>query len=160
MCARESSPFEVSASPADTHASVGVPAAAAVSPGRGSRRRRLWEFDGHAHCPVIGVCLPIAHLRRLVGKVWRVQSVAGDYDLHCGAIAECKQRSALAQAVQGELDRRFVAALRQSAKAKTTEALSAWWGETSRGDDLAGAFWATLTHPRCAPELERQVLGE
>ena len=160
MCARESSFFEVSASPTDSHASVGAAAAAATAPTRGSRRRRLWEFEGHAHCPVIGVCLPIANLRRLVGKVCGLQSAADEYDLHCGVVTECKQRSALAQAVQGELDRRFAAALRQSAKAKTTEALSAWWGEALRGDDLAGALWATLTHPRCTPALERQVLGQ
>ena len=37
-------------------------------PSHGSRRRRLWELDGHTHCPVIGVCLPLAMLRRLVNK--------------------------------------------------------------------------------------------
>ena len=68
-------------------ASVGAVAAIATLPARGSRRRRLWEFEGFAHCPVIGVCLPIANLRRLVTKVWGVQSVMDDYDLHCGAIA-------------------------------------------------------------------------
>ncbi len=141
-------------------ASVGAVAAIATLPARGSRRRRLWEFEGFAHCPVIGVCMPIANLRRLVTKVWGVPSVMDDYDLHCGAIAECKQRSPLAEAVQRELDQRFAATLRQSAKAKTTEALSAWWGEASRGDDLAGAFWATLTHPRCSADLEHQVLGQ
>ncbi len=160
MCARESSPFEVAQSQPSHHAMVEAIAAVAAPPTRGSRRRRLWEFEGFAHCPVIGVCLPIANLRRLVNKVWGVQSAAQDYDLHCGAIAECKQRTPLAEAVQRELDRRFAAALRQAAKAKSTEALSVWWGEASRGDDLAGVFWATLTHPRCSADLEHQVLGE
>ncbi len=160
MCARESSQFEVAASQPDTGAVAGALAMVGTPTSRGSRRRRLWEFEGFAHCPVIGVCLPIAMLRRLVGKVWGVQSVADDYDLHCGAIAECKQRSPLAEAVQRELDKRFAVALKQSAKAKSTEALSVWWSEASRSDDLAGAFWATLTHPRCSADLEHQVLGQ
>lgn len=160
MCARESSPFEVALSQPSHHAIVEAIAAVAAPPARGSRRRRLWEFEGFAHCPVIGVCLPIANLRRLVNKVLGVQSATDDYDLHCGAITECKQRTPLAEAVQRELDRRFAAALRQSAKAKSTEALLAWWSEASRGDDLAGALWATLTHPRCSADLEHQVLGE
>jgi hypothetical protein len=154
MCARESNQFEVA--PSQPEAAVAV----ITPPARGSRRRRLWEFEGFAHCPVIGVCLPIANLRRLVSKLCGVQPVADDYDLHCGAIAECKQRSALAEAVQRELDRRFAVAIKQSAKVKTTEALSEWWGEASRGDDLAAVFWATLTHPRCSPDLEHQVLGQ
>jgi len=129
-------------------------------PTSGSRRRRLWELDSHAHCPVVGVCMPIAALRRLVDKVLAGQAVADDYELHCGAIAECRLRSPIAEAVQRELDRRCMVPLRQAAKAKTTEALAAWWHEASHGKDLAGAFWATLTHARCTPALEHQVLGE
>ena len=126
----------------------------------GSRRRRLWELDSHAHCPVVGVCLPIAALRRLVDKVLAGQAMADDYELHCGVIADCRLRTPIAEAVQRELDRRYLLALRQAAKAKTTDALAAWWREASQGKDLAGAFWATLTHARCAPALEHQVLGE
>jgi hypothetical protein len=126
----------------------------------GSRRRRLWELDGHAHCPVIGVCLPIASLRAVVGKALGGQALADDYELHCGAIAECKRRSTIAEAIQRELDRRCALALNRSAKAKTAEALAEWWREASQGQDLAGALWATLTHPRCDALLETRVLGE
>ena len=45
---------------------------------RGSRRRRLWEFENHAFCPVIGVCLPMGALRRLVNKVLGGQAMAQD----------------------------------------------------------------------------------
>lgn len=116
---------------------------------QGSRRRRLWELAGHAHCPVLGVCLPIAALRRLVDKVAGGRAVADDYDLHCGAVADCKYRSPIAEAVQRELDRRCLPALRQAAMAKTTEALAAWWDEALRCHDIAGPLWATLTHARC-----------
>lgn len=129
-------------------------------PSTGSRRRRLWELDSHAHCPIVGVCMPIAALRRLVDKVLAGRAVADDYELHCGVIAECRLRTPVAEAVQRELDRRCMLALRQAAQAKTTEALAAWWHESSQGKDLAGAFWATLTHARCTPALEHQVLGE
>jgi hypothetical protein len=140
---------------ADTGATV-----LSVKPATGSRRRRLWELDSHAHCPIVGVCMPIAALRRLVDKVLAGQAVADDYELHCGVIAECRLRTPIAEAVQRELDRRCMLPLRQAAKAKTTEALAGWWRESSQGKDLAGAFWATLTHARCTPALEHQVLGE
>lgn len=126
----------------------------------GSRRRRLWELDSHAHCPVVGVCLPLQVMRRLADKVLGGQVLAGDYELHCGTVADCKQRTPIAEAVQRELDRRSLHALRQTARLKTTEALQAWWREASQGKDLAGAFWASLTHARCTAELEHQVLGE
>lgn len=136
-----------------------LPAPTATKDTHGSRRRRLWEFENHAFCPVIGVCLPMGALRRLVNKVLGGNAVASDYDLHCGVISECKQRSALSKAVQRELDQRFVLPLRQSAVCKTTESLAAWW-KTQADLELGGALWATLTHARCTPELENQVLAE
>lgn len=126
----------------------------------GSRRRRLWELEGHAHCCVVGVCLPIAALRRLVGKVLDGQAVADDYELHCAVINECKLRTPVADAVQRELDRRYAPALRQAANAKTTASLAAWWDDTMRCHDVAGALWSTLTHPRCDTVLASRVLGE
>jgi len=131
-----------------------------LPPRPGSRRKRLWELDGHAHCPVLGACLPIAVLRRLVDKVLGGQAVADDYDLHCGAVADSKQRGPLAEALQRELDQRYRLALQQAAQAKTTEALAAWWTQGLRSQDIAGPLWATLTHPRCTPALAHQVEAE
>lgn len=157
MCQTDPNQLEtlVRLAAADTGATV-----LSLKPSTGSRRRRLWELDSHAHCPIVGVCMPIAALRRLVDKVLTGQAVADDYELHCGVIAECRLRTPIAEAVQRELDHRCMLPLRQAAQAKTTEALAAWWHESSQGKNLAGAFWATLTHARCTPALEHQVLGE
>lgn len=125
----------------------------------GSRRRRLWELPSHAFCPVVGVCLPISALRRLVDKALGEQVVADDYELHCCVIAECKSRTPLAERLQRELDRRYASAQRQAAQAKTTDALGQWWASCQRGNEIAGALWATLTHPRCDVALEERVLS-
>lgn len=126
----------------------------------GSRRKRIWELDGHAHCPVVGVCLPMHVLRKVVNKALGGQAVADDYELHCGAVADCKVRSAVAEAVQRDLDQRYALAVRQAARAKTTEALAAWWADALQRHDIAGPFWATLTHPRCTPVLAHLVEGQ
>lgn len=129
-------------------------------PAAGSRRRRLWELPGHAHCPVLGVCLPMPALRRLVGKVAGAVMPDGDYELHCSAVNACKQRGAVADALQRELDRRFLLTLRQAAKAKSEAALAVWWLEAGSGKDLGAALWAVLTHAHCTPALEDRVLAE
>ena len=92
-------------------------------PASGSRRRRLWELDAHAHCPVVGVCLPIAQLRRLVVKVATGPVPDDDYALHCQAVTQAKSRTPAAEAIQRELDRRYATPLRQAAQARCTEAL-------------------------------------
>ncbi len=136
---------------------VPLQAAAAAT---GSRRRRLWELGAQAHCPVIGVCLPLAALRRLARKVLGGEPTSDDYELHCGMVADCKHRTLMAEAVQRELDRCFLLPLRRAAAIKTENGLAAWWQEQSASKDLPGALWATLTHARCTATLEHDVLGQ
>jgi hypothetical protein len=126
----------------------------------GSRRRRLWELGGHAHCPVVGVCLPMPELRRLVGKLFGVQANLSDYELHCAAIADCQRRTPFARLVHSTLDKRSAQALRESSKLKTTAELALWWREYGQKNALDAALWATITHAYCMPELENEVLGE
>ena len=129
-------------------------------PQAGSGRRRLWALNPRAHCPIVGVCLPMAALRRLACKVLGGEVQAADYELHCFVGNDCRQRTRMAEAVQRELDRRFLLPLRHAAAAKSTAALADWWQQQAAAKDLPGALWATLTHPRCTPELELQVLGQ
>ena len=133
---------------------------AAPEASAGSRRRRLWELGSHAHCPVIGVCMPLAAMRRLAREMLAGEPIADDYELHCGIVADSKRRTRMADAVQRDLDRRFMLPLRRAATVKTEAALAAWWHEQSASKDLPGALWATLTHPRCTPAIEDLVLGQ
>lgn len=61
------------------------PAVGAGPASTGSRRRRLWDLGHECHCPVIGVCLPLDILRRLVNKAFAGVALADDYDVHVGA---------------------------------------------------------------------------
>jgi hypothetical protein len=163
MCQHTKTPAPVPlAAVALTLAREAGPAAAQppTLPATGTRRRRLWDLDAHAHCPIVGVCVPIAALRRLVGKVLDGPAADDDYELHSGAVSECRRRNRLSEALQKHLDQRYQLVLRRTATLKTTEDLAAWWIEASAGHDLPGAFWATLTHPRCTPALEYSVLGQ
>lgn len=114
-----------------------------------SRRRRLWELTHACHCPVVGVCIPLDTLRRLVNKALGGKALADDYEVHVGAVAECAHRNRLSEALQDELERRYVQEVRHFKSAKTVQALAALWSQAIRQGDVAGAFWAALVHPRC-----------
>jgi hypothetical protein len=129
-------------------------------PEPGSRRRRLWDLDSAAHCPVLGVCLPIELLRRLVAKALPAHASDDDYRLHCIAVSECKRRAALCEAMHKALEARFAPALRQTAALRSTAALAEAWRERRDDERMPGALWATLTHSRCDTVLESQVLAD
>ncbi|WUR11903.1 DUF2325 domain-containing protein [[Empedobacter] haloabium] len=122
-----------------------------------SRRRRIWELSHTCHCPLIGVCIPLGALRKLVGKVAGGKVLADDYEVHVGAVSECGTRNRLSEAVQKELERRFATVIARFRAARTTEQLAELWQGAVASGDVAGAFWAGLSHPRCAPELEEKM---
>lgn len=122
-----------------------------------SRRRRLWELGHACHCPLVGVGFPLGVLRKLVDKVTSGKVVADDYEVHVGAVTECANRNRLSEALQKELERRYAAVLLRFRGAKTTEQVAEMWRTAVANGDVAGAFWAGLTHPRCSSELEEQM---
>lgn len=148
QASRPASAFDISLAPVQ-----------ASAPRTGSRRRRLWELSDHAHCPVIGVCMSIPASRSLLERLDVRPAIHDDYELHCLVVSESKHRTPLAESVQKDLDTRFKQTIRQASLCKTTEALQDWWRAAVQGPQLAAAFWVTLTHPRCTPELEHKVLG-
>jgi len=122
-----------------------------------SRRRRLWELGHACHCPLVGVGFPLGVLRKLVDKVTNGKVLADDYEVHVGAVTECATRNRLSEALQKELERRYAPVLLRFRAAKTTEQVAELWRAAVAAGDVAGAFWAGLTHPRCSPEVEEQM---
>lgn len=126
----------------------------------GSRRRRLWELDDHAYCPLVGVCLPLPALHKIAARTLPAWRELDPYDLHCLIVSASKTRGIVAEAAHKELERRGAAAVRRSARIKDEAGLATFWADALAGDDLAGALWATLSHPRCTETLSKQVLGQ
>ena len=118
-------------------------AQATATPNAGSRRRRLWDLSHECHCPVVGVCLPLDSLRRLVNKSLGGKAVADDYEVHVGAVAQCAHRNRLSEALQAELERRFALDIQRFNPAKTPKALA-----------------AALSHPRCDAILQEVLFRD
>ncbi len=132
---------------------------AALPATTGSRRRRLWELGSHAHCPVIGVCLPLERVRLLAKRHLVLQGDEDDYTLHCSLVTAAGRRNGMAEALQKDLEQRFALDVRSAAQAKSRDSLTSWWRGRAAQGEVAGALWATLTHPRCDEWLEMRVLG-
>ncbi|MES2740401.1 MAG: DUF2325 domain-containing protein [Pseudomonadota bacterium] len=126
-------------------------------PAQSSRRRRIWELSHACHCPLVGVGLPLGALRKLIGKRTGGTVQASDYEVHVGAVSECAARNGLSEAIQKDLERRYVGVVQRFRAAKDGARVSQLWREAMAKGDVAGAFWAALTHPRCDAEMEEQL---
>ena len=136
-------------------------AAAAPAALGGSRRLRLWELETAAFCPLIGVCLPLPALRRLAERAEGGAALpADDFELHARAVQACQRRTALAEALQRELDTRFATEVRRSRELRDAAALAEAWQAALSGVGWPGQLWATLGHPMASPSLRRRVLND
>lgn len=127
---------------------------------QGSRRRRLWELPHQCHCPVVGVCFPLPALRQLVNKALGGQTVADDYEVHVGSVAECTKRNRLSEMMQKELEARYASSVQRFRDAKDTLSVANLWATAVKSGDVSGAFWAALSHPRCDDVLQEVVLRD
>lgn len=135
-----------------------APASLPPSPGR---RRKLWELPTRWHCPLLGTCLPLAEMRKLVARAGFAARDMSDYSLHTVAVGQCDRRTDLANLIQRWLDKRHAAAIRRVSTLTDGAALLHAWGEAMRrGEDVAGALWACWTHPQMDDEDGAEIFGD
>jgi hypothetical protein len=98
-------------------------------------------------------------LRRLVNKSLGGHAIADDYTLHVGAVRECGSSNRVSKIIQEELDRRHAQAIHQLRDASRPSQILAYWAANEKVGNVAGAFWAALTHPHCDRETHDAICG-
>ncbi|WP_374256830.1 DUF2325 domain-containing protein [Aquabacterium sp.] len=99
-------------------------------------------------------------MRQLVTKAVGGKPLADDYEIHVGTVAECSARNRLSDVLQKDLEARYVLSVNHFKAAKDAQTVAAMWAEAMQKGDVPGAFWATLTHPRCDEALMEAVLRD
>ena len=101
--------------------------------------------------------MPMDTLRRLVNKALGGSAVANDYEVHAGAVSECARRCKLAELMQAELDTRYLREILAFRVAKSALAVAELGIAALKAGEVAGAFWAALSHPRCDSTLQEAL---
>ena len=126
--------------------------------GEAPRRRKLWEIDHKHHCPIVGTCLNMGELRKLARRAglegWGSES---DYALHSTAVGLARDRNELSEPMQKLLERKFEAAVRRFARAKSTDELLSQWREALARGEAAGAFWAAMSHGQANKQVAHLI---
>ncbi len=126
-----------------------------------SRRKKLWEIDSCYHCSVIGTCLTLGELRLIMQRLHLPShALQSDYEWHRAFVAGAKQVSPATRLITKQLDRKYKKAIEQLGKAPTTTEAQTYWQNACETGDVAGAYWALLTHPSISEDLLDRVYGE
>lgn len=127
--------------------------------GRGGKRsptarRKLWEIAHKHHCPVIGTCLHVDELRQVAKKTGCTsRHPLSDYEVHVSFVSAADEKNALSVALQRLLERKYAAAVKRFARAKSADDLERLWNEALAQGQVQGALWAIMTHPHADAEM-------
>lgn len=152
------SPTAGSLLPAAGFEPAGAPSAAAPR----ERRLRLWELRNGWQCSVIGTCLRLGDLRRTAVRLELHADAERltDYELHGYFVHDAKTEGRVARLLQKMLDAEHEGTIRRFSRCRDAAELARAWDEAVEKGEVAGAYWAAMTHPALDEELETRLFGE
>src|SRR5262252_1427142 len=122
---------------------------------------RLHDLPSHLMCSVIGTCLGLGTLRKLVARFVDIdRERATDLEIHHAAVELATAGEAGAKNLHKALDDHHAATIRRFRGAGSEAALEAMWREALQSGEVPGAYWAVLTHPRATTDLRARAFGE
>lgn len=125
------------------------------------RRRTLFDLSPMLHCSVIGTCLTMAELRRILTKAVgdRVQKLS-DHDVHTHGVRLAALKGPASKLLNKALDTKHHMAIRQFAAAATEHDIRELWSTARRDGRIEGAYWAAVTHPLTSEACLQHVFGD
>jgi hypothetical protein len=131
------------------------------SPTERPRRLALWEIDGSLQCSIIGTCLSDQDLLTAVRKHRpQIDRNAHSYDLHSYCVRAANEDCALARSLNKLLEHRFAGAIRLMGRAKTNEEVRLVWDRLRDGGQIAGGYWAVMSHTHVPASFKTRIFGE
>lgn len=126
---------------------------------RSSARTKLWQLDHNYHCAVIGTCLTMAEVKKLLNLVQIEFNGKTTYDLHTAIVTLISYNDGRSKKVQNYLDKKFSSAIQKSRKMDEEQLREQWQSSLNTGD-IIGIFWAIMSHPLCDSDMKRIIYGD
>ena len=126
-----------------------------------TQRLRLCDIPATFHCSIVGTCLTTGELRQILIKAGQEDArTATDHALHGRGVRLAGQRDHAARLLNKALDKRHESSIKRIPRHSDEEELRAFWRESFDRGDIAGPYWALMTHPASPASLLRDIFGE
>ncbi|TVO76757.1 hypothetical protein [Sedimenticola selenatireducens] len=125
------------------------------------RRLKIWEVDRSYHCAILGTCLTLSELHKIIRQSGIILAPkASDYDAHRALVSVSGQEGRSARLLTRLLDKKYQRTVVQLMRLSDDKSLHSVWQNAMKSGDIAGHFWALVTHPLVGETLMDQIYGE
>jgi hypothetical protein len=124
-------------------------------------RKKTWEISPTFHCSIIGTCLTAGELRQVLAKTGEPDArTATDHALHGRGVRAASERGVAGKLLNKALDRRHETMIRRFSRLSAADDVRALWNDCLEKGEIAGAYWAVMSHPATDRALIQDVFGE
>jgi len=125
------------------------------------RRRTLFDLSPMLHCSVVGTCLTMTELRKILTKAVgdRVQTLS-DHDVHTHGVRLAALKGPASKLLNKALDTKHCRTIELFARAATEHEILQLWSAARRDGQIEGAYWAAVTHPSTSEACLQHVFGD
>ena len=149
---------------AGTRVGVGASSLECTAPvgARTTQRLRVWEIAAMFHCSLLGTCLPLSERSDIARRArCGLPPRASAYEVHTCFVKSLASCNSLSKLVDKALERRHEGAPCGPFGAPATSRSSrARWKEMMEGGNVAGAYWAVMSHPLSTEALQWRPFGD
>ena len=139
----------------------GDPPVVAPEANAGGARHRIWDLGPGQHCAIVGTCLSIEDLRRVVRKAGlTIAPGTDDYSLHVHCVSSCAKPGPLSRHLGKLLDKLHAGEIARTRALDSPAALLAHWRDSRARGRIAPAFWALMTHPAIDGPTTGEIYGD
>ncbi|MGD2118095.1 MAG: DUF2325 domain-containing protein [Chromatiales bacterium] len=126
-----------------------------------NRRLKLWELRSHFHCAILGTCLSMDELRKVMRQSGvQLDVQASDYDLHATMVGLAEEKNRASRNLHKMLDRKYKRWINAIGRCRDALVLRRHWIDAMDSGDIPGTFWAIMTHPYADVELVKQAFQD
>ncbi|MCG8428167.1 MAG: DUF2325 domain-containing protein, partial [Chromatiales bacterium] len=122
------------------------------------RRLKLWETNPNFHCAILGTCLSMDDLRKILRQSGvTLEGQYTDYELHATLVMQGEEKGRAAKNMQKMLDRKYSRWIQLLSRCKQNSELEEYWRSAMETGDIAGMFWAIMTHPVASADVVKRA---
>ncbi len=120
---------------------------------------KLWQLDHIYHCAVIGTCLTMDEVKKLLRQLHVGTDGFPAYELHTTIVTLVAENNYSSKKVQSHLDKKFKSVVQETKRMNVAE-LKGFWKVALYSGDMIGAFWAVISHPKSDEGMRRVFYGD
>lgn len=122
-------------------------------------RTKLWDLDHNYHCAVIGTCLTLDEVKKLLRAFGAPVKGVNSYDIHTAIVTIISYNDFRSRKVQSYLNKKFKTTLHKTKKMNAAELIQEWRRVVNSGE-LIATFWAVIAHPCTDEQMKRDFYGD